>query len=119
MLTALISLIPKPDKDTMHCSSYCPISLLNVDIKLLAKTLASRFSPYFTTIIHADQIGFIPGQEARDNTTKTIHLIKYIRKHFLLACLLSVDSENTFERGNWQFLGMSLEQIGMGHSFIS
>lgn len=42
MMEANISLILKKDKPADKCSSYHPISLLNVDRKLLAKILARR-----------------------------------------------------------------------------
>lgn len=119
LLSANISVIPKPGKDPSQCSSYRPISLLNLNIKIYAKVLENRLSPLLPSIIHKDQVGFIPGQEARDNTTKTIHLISYIQRHKLKACLLSFDAEKAFDRVNWQFLRLSLQQIGLDPTFIS
>ena len=46
---ASISLIPKKNKDLEDCSSS--VSLLNSDIKLLAKTLAGRLDPCLLSII--------------------------------------------------------------------
>lgn len=39
---ATISLILKKDKEPLSCNSYRPISLLNVDFKILSKILASH-----------------------------------------------------------------------------
>lgn len=41
MSRAIIVVVPKPSKDPKLCSLYRPISLLNVDVKILAKVLAS------------------------------------------------------------------------------
>lgn len=58
----VIVVIPKPGKDPSLCSSYRPISLLNVDAKLLARILANRLNTVITTLIHPDQAGFMPGR---------------------------------------------------------
>lgn len=55
MTEANICVFLKKDKCPEECGSYCPISLLNVDTKILAKILAIRLESILPTIINPDQ----------------------------------------------------------------
>lgn len=54
MHEAVISLLLKKDKNILECSSFRPISLLNTDIKILAKVLACRLEGVLPSITSPD-----------------------------------------------------------------
>lgn len=90
-LTASISMIPKPNTDDTSWSNYRPISILNIDIKILAKILSSRLNPIIGTLIHRDQTGFIPSRQAGDNIHRATLLAHAARSRHIPACFLSLD----------------------------
>ena len=55
----IISLISKDESDLTVSSNWRPITLLNVDYKILAKAIAKGIQSTLPKLIHTDQTGFI------------------------------------------------------------
>ena len=53
---AIINLIEKKDGDKRFIKNWQPISLLNVDIKLISKALASRLKTVISTIVDENRV---------------------------------------------------------------
>ena len=77
---AIITLIPKPDKDNTKNENYRVISLINLDAKFLNKILVNRIQEHIKKLIHHGQVGFIPGMQGFFNICKSINVIHHINK---------------------------------------
>jgi hypothetical protein len=77
---ATITLIPKPHKDLSKKENFRPISLINIDAKILNKVFANKIQEHTKMIIHHDKITLIPGIQGWFNTWKSINVIPHINK---------------------------------------
>ena len=58
-----ITLISKSEKHITRKENYRPVSLMNMDIKILNKILANQIHHCIERITHHDQVGFILGMQ--------------------------------------------------------
>ena len=68
--------MPKKRKNKLYLENWRLISLLNIDYKIVTKTIADRISKLLPKLIHEDQTGYVKGRNIGDN----IRLIKDIMK---------------------------------------
>ncbi len=81
MKQGLISLIPKSDKDPLLIENWRPVSLLNVDYKLLALIFATCLKSGLNSIIGETQNGFMKNRHISSNIRLVLDLIDYSEKY--------------------------------------
>lgn len=72
----IISLIPKKNKDKTILENLRPLSLLNVNYKILTKVLADRLEKVLPKILSPDQTGYAKGRYTGENIYNINHEIK-------------------------------------------
>ena len=115
----VITLLLKQDKDPLEIKSYRPISLLNVDYKLVAKVMSHRLKKVINSLIHTDQQGFLSGRNISANVRTIIDLIEYTDAVDVPGSIVLLDFEKAFDRIEHAYLFKALEQFDLGDSFIN
>jgi hypothetical protein len=115
----IINLLPKKNGDLHFLANWRPISLLNVDYKILSKSLVNRLKLVAAKIIGPSQSAAVPNRSIFD----ALHLLRnvfYYCKERNIPCLaLSLDQAKAFDRVEHDYLFYIMEKMGIGTDFIS
>ena len=114
---AIITLIEKKGKNKRLIKNWRPISLVNVDAKIISKVLAKRLEKVLPYIIHADQNAFVKGRSIFD-ALRIIDDVDYTKRNCLPGILLAIDFEKAFDTLEFNFLIRTLRKFNFGPSFI-
>ena len=109
----VITLIHK-DKDRTNIANYRPISLLNIDYKLLSKVLATRIKGVINKIVHSDQIGFLEDRFIGEGIRKVQDIIQQIERNEEEGYVLQLDFQKAFDSIEWDFMFDTLKQFNFG-----
>ena len=115
----IIKLIPKKDTELYFIQNWRPLSLLNTDYKIAAKSIASRIKRFLPKLIDSDQTGFIKERFIGENIRLIDSLITYTASKNIPGLLLFLDFEKAFDTLEWSFMKKTLEWHGFGKTLIN
>ena len=108
---AIITLIEKEGKDKRLIKNWRPISLINVDAKIIFKALAKRLEKVLPFIIHANQNASVKGRSIFDALRTIDDIVDYTKRNYLPGILIAIDFEKAFEALKFNFLIRTLHNF--------
>ena len=112
----IIKLIPKKEADLKILKNWRPLSLLNCDYKIAAKSIANRIQSTLPKLINNDQTGFIKGRFIGENIRLIDSIINYTNDQSIPGLILLLDFEKAFDTLEWSFVEKTLQHYGFGPS---
>lgn len=116
---AMVTMIPKKNRDTRHISNWRPISVLNVDYKIFAKSLALRLANIVPKLTHHNQTGFVPSRFIGDGIKNIHSIIDFLNETGRKGLIVSLDFRAAFDSIHHSFLFRVLETYNLGANFLS
>ena len=115
---AVITLIENQGKDRPLIENWTPISLVNVDAKIISKVIASRIKMFYqekmTYIIHSNQTGY---RYIGETVRSILDIMDFTEKENIPGLVIFIDFRKAFDTLEWNFLFNCLDAFNFGHEF--
>ena len=115
---AIITLIEKKGKDRSLLENWRPISLVNVDTKIMTKAIASRIKSVLPDIIHPNQTGYVKDRFIGETIRSIYDVMEFTVKENIPGLMLFIDFQKAFDSVEWEFLFKCLEAFNFGTDFL-
>ena len=115
---AIIKLLEKKDRDKRYIKNWRPISLLNVDLKIISKAIAAKLKNVMPSIISSNQTAYVKNRFIGENGRLISDIIEICDSLQIEGYLVTVDIEKAFDSLNHTFLLATLKKFGFGENFI-
>jgi hypothetical protein len=97
--------------------NWRPISLLNIDYKILSKILSTRLGTVLSSIIHTDQTSSIKGRSITDNLHLLRNIFDYVSQNNIPCAWINLDFLKAFDRCSHHYLFEVISKFGFNDSF--
>ena len=115
---AVIILLEKKGKDKRLIKNWRPISLINVDTKIVSKALAKRLEHILPDLIHYNQNAYVKGRSIFDAVRTIDDVLEHTKRSEQSGILVTIDFKKAFDSLDHTFLFKVLHTFNFGPSFI-
>ena len=112
----VITLIPKEDSDLELLNNWCPITLLNLDYKIMSTVIAKRIERILPHLVCSDQSGFVKGRYIGQNVRLINDILEQTKVQNIPGILLQLDFQKAFDTIEWKFIQNAIVLFNFGES---
>ena len=115
--TAVMTLIFKKGEED-EIGNFRPISLTNVDYRILAFVLSNRLQNIIPSIVNTDQTVYIKGRYMGQNIRLLLDIINNYNTKDKQGFIMTLDFTKAFDTLEWNFMFKVMKFFNFGESFI-
>ena len=98
--------------------NYRPLSLSNIDYKIIAFCFARRLQNILQKLISDEQSAYVKGRYIGENARIILDIFEYCETYDNDGVLLFLDFEKAFDSVEWNFLFKTLSKFNFGTNFL-
>ena len=111
--------IYKLKKDVRNIKNYRPITLLNVNYKIMTQVIAMRLADVAPRLIHRDQARFVPGRSIFDHIYLSKMALAYGEAEELNRAIVALGQEKAYDKINHHYLWKVMHHMNVLEGLIT
>ena len=115
----VIKLIEKKDRDKRYIKNWRPISLLNVDTKILSKAISNKLKTVLPTLISSQQTAYVKNRFIGESGRLISDIVEISGCFNITGFLVTMDIEEAFDFLDHSLLISVLKKFRFRKNFIT
>jgi len=115
---SVVRLIQKKGKCPRNISNWRPISLMNVDIKILTKIIANRIEKALPEMLDQSQLAYVKGKNINEGIRTIDYTIDFCERTKSKGALVAIDFRKAFDSVSHEYLLNLMAKIGFPEAIL-